>query len=113
MIGWASIPLVVIAAFAVYPLASHGHGKGIYQSKAEAEQRASELGCKSVHQKNGKWMPCGMSVNSTANVASNEPTPGFTASTQGSPLAGSNSRRSFADHRRHGISLQLALGARH
>ena len=58
MIGWGSIPCAVIAAFAVYPVASHGHGKGIYQSEAEAEQRAVELGCKSVHQNNGKWMPC-------------------------------------------------------
>ena len=54
MIGWASIPFVFIAAFAVYPLASHGHGKGIYQSEADAQQRASEIGCTTVHQNNGK-----------------------------------------------------------
>ena len=58
MIGWASIPFVFIAAFAVYPLASHAHGKGIYQSEADAQQRASEIGCTTVHQNNGKWMPC-------------------------------------------------------
>ena len=39
-------------------MASLGHSKGIYQSKAEAEQRASEIGCETVHQNNGKWMPC-------------------------------------------------------
>ena len=58
LIGWISISSAVIAVFVVYPLASHAHGKGIYQSKADAQQRATELGCKSVHQNNGKWMPC-------------------------------------------------------
>ena len=58
MIGWGSIPFAVGFAFAVYPMASLGHSKGIYQSKAEAEQRAGEIGCKSVHQNNGNWMPC-------------------------------------------------------
>ena len=45
MMGLVSIPFALVAAFAVYPMASHGHGKGIYKSKAEAEQRASEIGC--------------------------------------------------------------------
>jgi hypothetical protein len=58
MMGLVSIPFALVAAFAVYPMGSHGHGKGIYQSKADAEQRASEIGCKTVHQNNGKWMPC-------------------------------------------------------
>jgi hypothetical protein len=58
LIGLISIPFAVIAAFAVYPLASHAHGKGIYQSEADAQQRASEIGCETVHQNNGKWMPC-------------------------------------------------------
>ena len=58
MMGWFSVPLAVVLAFALHPLASLGHSKGIYQSKAEAEQRASEIGCETVHQNNGKWMPC-------------------------------------------------------
>ncbi len=58
VMNWVSIPFAVVIAFALYPMASLGHSKGIYQSKAEAEQRAGELGCKSVHQNNGKWMPC-------------------------------------------------------
>ena len=58
LIGLFSSPFAVIAAFAVYPVASHAHGKGIYQSKADAQQRASEIGCETVHQNNGKWMPC-------------------------------------------------------
>ena len=48
----------LVDPFAVYPLASHAHGKGIYQSEADAQQRASEIGCETVHQNNGKWMPC-------------------------------------------------------
>ncbi len=58
LIGWISISCAVIAVFVVCPLASHAHGKGIYQSKADAQQRASEIGCETVHQNNGKWMPC-------------------------------------------------------
>ena len=57
-IGGISIPFAVCFAFAVYPMASLGHSKGIYQTKADAEKRAGELGCKSAHQNNGKWMPC-------------------------------------------------------
>ena len=58
VIGLLSIPFAVGFAFAAYPMASLGHSKGIYQTKADAERRAGELGCKSVHQNNGKWMPC-------------------------------------------------------
>ena len=56
--SWVSIPFAVVIAFALCPMASLGHSKGIYQSKSEAEQRAGEIGCKSVHQNNRKWMPC-------------------------------------------------------
>ena len=58
MMGWISISFALVAAFVVHPMASHAHGKGIYQSKADAQQRASEIGCTTVHQNNGKWMPC-------------------------------------------------------
>ena len=34
------------------------HSTGIYESEVEAKQRATELGCDSVHQNNGRWMPC-------------------------------------------------------
>ena len=34
------------------------HGKGLYATEAEAQQRAAEIGCKSVHENNGRWMPC-------------------------------------------------------
>tara|TARA_B100001939_G_scaffold277473_1_gene245814 strand:- start:1468 stop:1785 length:318 start_codon:yes stop_codon:yes gene_type:complete len=37
---------------------AHGHGKGIYESRSEAEKRAEVIGCSTVHQNNGKWMPC-------------------------------------------------------
>ena len=34
------------------------HGKGLYGTEAEARQRAAEIGCSSVHENNGRWMPC-------------------------------------------------------
>ena len=34
------------------------HGKGLYSTEAEAQARAVEIGCKTVHQNNGRWMPC-------------------------------------------------------
>ena len=34
------------------------HSTGIYASEAEAQERAKQLGCESVHQNNGLWMPC-------------------------------------------------------
>ena len=43
---------------AALPGSVQAHSKGIYKSEAEAKQRATELGCDSVHQNNGRWMPC-------------------------------------------------------
>ena len=34
------------------------HAKGLYATETEAQQRATEIGCSSVHEKNGRWMPC-------------------------------------------------------
>ena len=34
------------------------HGKGLYGTESEARQRAAEIGCSSVHENNGRWMPC-------------------------------------------------------
>ena len=34
------------------------HGKGLYDTEAEAQQRAVEIGCTTVHENNGRWMPC-------------------------------------------------------
>ena len=34
------------------------HGKGLYGTEAEARQRATEIGCSSIHENNGRWMPC-------------------------------------------------------
>ena len=34
------------------------HGKGLYASEAEAKQRAADIGCSSIHENNGRWMPC-------------------------------------------------------
>jgi hypothetical protein len=35
-----------------------GHGKGLYATEAEAQERAAEIGCAGVHENNGRWMPC-------------------------------------------------------
>ncbi len=53
-----SIPFVVVLALAAYPLTGLGHGKGLYSTEDEAQARADEIGCTTVHQNNGKWMPC-------------------------------------------------------
>jgi len=58
MMGLISISIAVVATFAVNPTAMQAHSKGIYPSKADAEHRASEIGCTTVHQNNGRWMPC-------------------------------------------------------
>ncbi|WP_392348046.1 DUF3721 domain-containing protein [Parasynechococcus sp.] len=34
------------------------HGRGLYATEAEARQQAAEIGCTSVHENNGRWMPC-------------------------------------------------------
>ena len=34
------------------------HGKGLYATETEARQRAAEIGCSSVHENKGRWMPC-------------------------------------------------------
>jgi hypothetical protein len=43
---------------ALAPAAAIAHSKGLYKTRAEAEQRARELGCSGTHQNNGLWMPC-------------------------------------------------------
>ena len=37
---------------------AHAHRKGIYESQGDAQKRAEEIGCSTVHQNNGRWMPC-------------------------------------------------------
>ena len=55
-------PLTVLAVGVVTLLVNQtpglAHGKGLYATEAEAQQRAAEIGCKSVHENNGRWMPC-------------------------------------------------------
>ena len=53
--------LVLVTALGALLLSSspvQSQGKGVYPTKAEAQQRARELGCSTVHQNNGRWMPC-------------------------------------------------------
>ena len=37
---------------------SRAHGRGLYAKETEALTRAQQIGCTTVHQNNGKWMPC-------------------------------------------------------
>ena len=50
--------LLLAAASAGLAVSVQAHSKGIYESEDQAKQRAIELGCDSVHQNNGRWMPC-------------------------------------------------------
>ena len=50
--------LFFAAASAGLAVSVQAHSTGIYKSEAAAKQRATELGCDSVHQNNGRWMPC-------------------------------------------------------
>ena len=47
-----------LLALVAHSTASYSHSKGIYETKAEAEKRATEIGCTTVHENNGHWMPC-------------------------------------------------------
>ena len=55
-------PLSALACGLVASLMSQtpglAHGKGLYATKPEALQRAAEIGCSSVHENSGRWMPC-------------------------------------------------------
>ena len=47
-----------VLALMVNPTPGMAHSKGLYTSETEALQRAAEIGCISVHENNGRWMPC-------------------------------------------------------
>lgn len=49
---------VLLSATLLQPQGSWAHSKGLYATRAEAEKRASQLGCDGVHENNGRWMPC-------------------------------------------------------
>jgi len=47
-----------VLALLVNPTPGMTHSKGLYATEAEALQRAAAIGCSSVHENNGRWMPC-------------------------------------------------------
>ena len=53
-----AVHLAIVLVLSAYHPASFSHSKGIYETKVEAEHRASEIGCTSVHENKGHWMPC-------------------------------------------------------
>ena len=54
---WMSVAIALVAVF-VGSSPALAHGKGLYSTEAEAQARADDIGCMTVHQNNGKWMPC-------------------------------------------------------
>ena len=50
--------VVCVLSFLVNQTPGLAHGKGLYSTEAEAQQRAAEIGCTTVHENNGRWMPC-------------------------------------------------------
>ena len=54
---WMAVAIALVAVF-VGSSPALAHGKGLYSTEAEAQARADEIGCITVHQNNGKWMPC-------------------------------------------------------
>ena len=55
-LSWGLLLWAVSSAAVTF--SAKAHGTGIYKSEAEAQERAKQLGCDSVHQNNGRWMPC-------------------------------------------------------
>ena len=53
----ACISAVVMSGL-VMPEPALAHSKGLYATEAEARERAEQIGCKAVHENNGRWMPC-------------------------------------------------------
>ncbi len=53
----AYISAVVMSGLAM-PDPALAHSKGLYTTEAEARERAEQIGCKAIHENNGRWMPC-------------------------------------------------------
>ena len=49
---------ICISALLLAGRSSKAHSRGVYNTEAEAQIRAQQIGCKTVHQSYGKWMPC-------------------------------------------------------
>ena len=60
MINWETFTSVVVTLLTIFLVSKPAlaHGKGLYATQAEAQQRAEEIGCTTSHQNNGRWMPC-------------------------------------------------------
>jgi hypothetical protein len=43
---------------AAHPVRVEAHSRGLYRTRAEAEQRARVLGCSGTHRNGDQWMPC-------------------------------------------------------
>ena len=54
----AGVSAVVLAMALLLAKEASAHPKGLYKTRAEAEQHARTLGCKGAHLNNGLWLPC-------------------------------------------------------
>ncbi len=55
--GWL-IALMMATLIPTLQAGAQAHMRGMYATKAEAEQRAAELKCKGVFAMGSMWMPC-------------------------------------------------------
>ena len=55
---WLAWFCATAAVLVLLPAPLWAHGKGLYKTESEAQDRSQELGCKTIHQNNGRWMPC-------------------------------------------------------
>lgn len=53
-----ALPWLLLGLAPWLAAASSAHMRGMYATKAEAEKRAAELGCKGTFAMGSHWMPC-------------------------------------------------------
>lgn len=57
-VGRRALPLLLLGLAPWLGAAGQAHMRGMYATKAEAEKRAAELGCKGTFAMGSQWMPC-------------------------------------------------------
>ena len=53
-----SVVIVAIGSLLIVSNSGLTHGRGLYATEVEAQQRAEEIGCATTHQIKDRWMPC-------------------------------------------------------
>lgn len=57
-VGCRALPWLLLGLASWLAPAGQAHMRGLYATKAEAEKRAAELGCKGTFAMGSHWMPC-------------------------------------------------------